>query len=125
VELRTTHLSEDPRVIVECNAMKAADRLGLESEMRTLPNAPFRGVRVEVPVRMDDGLLRVFVGYRVQHSGVRGPAKGGIRYDPSTDLNEVRTLAAAHAVAIERVARAERLRGTEPFGARVHEHLKT
>ncbi len=86
---------EDPREIVEYNFQRAADRLGLDKEMRTLLTMPFREVRVEIPVRMDDGSLRVFVGYRVQHSGVRGPAKGGIRYHPSTDLNEVRALAAA------------------------------
>ncbi len=88
-------LSDDPREIVEYNFRKAADRLGLDSEMRTLLTMPFREVRVEVPVRMDNGSLRVFVGYRVQHSGVRGPAKGGIRYHPETDVNEVRALAAA------------------------------
>lgn len=87
--------SQDPREIVEFNVQKAADRLGLDSEMRILLNMPYREVRVEVPVRMDDGSLRVFVDYRVQHSGVRGPAKGGVRYHPSTDLNEVRALAAA------------------------------
>ncbi len=86
---------DDPREIVEYNFQRAADRLNLDKEMRTLLTMPFREVRVEVPVRMDDGTLRVFVGYRVHHSGVRGPAKGGIRYHPSTDLNEVRALAAA------------------------------
>ncbi len=86
---------EDPREIVEYSFQRAADRLGLDSEMRTLLTLPFREVRVEIPVRMDDGSLRVFVGYRVHHNGVRGPAKGGIRYHPSTDLNEVRGLAAA------------------------------
>jgi glutamate dehydrogenase (NAD(P)+) len=82
--------------------MRAADRLGLDSEMGTLLKMPWREIRVEVPVRMDNGSLRVFVGYRVQHNGVRGPAKGGICYHPSTDLNAVRALAAAYAVAIER-----------------------
>jgi glutamate dehydrogenase (NAD(P)+) len=87
--------SEDPREIVNYNFQKAAERLGLDSEMRILLNMPFREVRVEVPVRMDNGSLRVFVGHRVHHSGVRGPAKGGIRYHIHTDLNEVRALAAA------------------------------
>ncbi|MBZ5563972.1 MAG: glutamate dehydrogenase [Acidobacteriia bacterium] len=87
--------SDGPREIVEYNFQRAADRLALDSEMRTLLSTPFREVRVEVPVRMDDGSLRVFVGYRVQHSGVRGPSKGGLRYHPDTDLNEVRALAAA------------------------------
>ena len=87
--------TDDPREIVTYNFQKAAERLGLDAEMRILLNMPFREMRVEVPVRMDNGSLRVFVGYRVQHSGVRGPAKGGIRYHPGTDLNEVRALAAA------------------------------
>ncbi len=87
--------SDGPREIVEFNFQRAADRLGLDAEMRTLLSTPFREVRVEVPVRMDNGSLRVFVGYRVQHSGVRGPSKGGLRYHPDTDLNEVRALAAA------------------------------
>ncbi|MHB8656081.1 MAG: Glu/Leu/Phe/Val family dehydrogenase [Terriglobia bacterium] len=88
-------LIEDPREIVDYNFRRAADRLGLDHEMRTLLTMPFRELRVEIPVRLDDGTLRVFVGYRVQHSGVRGPSKGGIRYHSSTDLNEIRALAAA------------------------------
>jgi glutamate dehydrogenase (NAD(P)+) len=95
VETSVKSSAHDPREIVEYNFQKAAERLGLDHEMRTLLTLPFREVRVEVPVRMDDGGLRVFVGYRVQHSGVRGPAKGGIRYHPDTDLNEVRALASA------------------------------
>src|SRR5713226_6491901 len=86
---------DDPREVVNYNFQRAADRLGLDNEMRLLLTMPFREVRVELPVRMDDGSLRVFVGYRVQHSGVRGPSKGGLRYHPTTDLNEVRALAAA------------------------------
>ena len=50
-------------------------------------------VAVNIPVHMDDGGMKVFKGYRVQHSGVRGPYKGGIRYHPDTDLDEVRALA--------------------------------
>lgn len=95
MEQPASALTEDPREIVEYNFQRAADRLGLDGEMRTLLTMPFRELRVEIPVRMDDGSLRVFVGYRVQHSGVRGPAKGGIRYHPTTDLNEVRALASA------------------------------
>jgi glutamate dehydrogenase (NAD(P)+) len=95
MEQTTRQPGEDPREIVEFNFQRAADRLGLDSEMRTLLTMPFREVRVEIPVRMDNGSLRVLVGYRVHHSGVRGPAKGGIRYHPATDLNEVRAHAAA------------------------------
>ncbi len=55
---------------------------------------PFREVTVEIPVRMDNGDIEVFVGYRVQHNGSRGPMKGGIRFHPEVDLYEVRGLAA-------------------------------
>jgi glutamate dehydrogenase (NAD(P)+) len=72
---------------------KAAEWMGLEREMRILLRAPHREIRVEIPIRMDDGRLESFVGYRVQHNGVRGPQKGGIRYHPDVDLNEVRALA--------------------------------
>lgn len=71
-----------------------ADQLGLEEEVRLLLRRPYRELHVEVPVRMDDGAVRVFPGYRVQHCGARGPYKGGIRFHPEADLDEVRTLAA-------------------------------
>ncbi|HET6372232.1 MAG TPA: Glu/Leu/Phe/Val dehydrogenase dimerization domain-containing protein [Candidatus Polarisedimenticolia bacterium] len=72
---------------------KSADWMGLDREMRILLKIPHREIRVEIPIRMDDGRLESFVGYRVQHNGVRGPQKGGIRYHPEVDLNEVRALA--------------------------------
>ena len=84
-----------PIHIVDHNFQVAAERLGLAEEQRKLLKMPFREVKVEVPIRMDDGDLRVFNGYRVQHSGARGPAKGGIRFHPQVDLNEVRSLAEA------------------------------
>jgi glutamate dehydrogenase (NAD(P)+) len=71
-----------------------ADALGLEEDIRLLLRRPFRELHVEVPVRMDNGSLRVFSGYRVQHNGARGPYKGGVRFHPEADLDEVRTLAA-------------------------------
>ena len=55
---------------------------------------PKRQVTVSLPVRMDDGRLHIFTGYRVLHDTTRGPGKGGIRYHPSVDLNEVKALAA-------------------------------
>jgi glutamate dehydrogenase (NAD(P)+) len=73
---------------------EAADGLDLEEEVRLLLRMPHRELHVEVPVRMDDGTVRVFTGYRVQHNGARGPYKGGLRYHPQADLDEVRTLAA-------------------------------
>ena len=85
----------NPKEIVDRNFQLAADRLGLSGEQRMLLTIPFREVRVEVPVRLDDGSLKVFIGFRIQHSGVRGPAKGGLRYHPMVELDEVRALATA------------------------------
>ena len=52
-----------------------------------------RELIVHFPVKMDDGTVRIFTGYRVQHNVARGPAKGGMRYHPDVDLDEVRALA--------------------------------
>ena len=71
----------------------ACDRLDLDSGMRALLRRSKRELSVNFPVRMDDGSIRVFDGYRVQHNLVRGPGKGGIRYAPVVSLNEVRALA--------------------------------
>ena len=65
----------------------------LKDEMYDVLKSSYREVSVQVPVRMDSGELHVFTGYRVQHNGARGPYKGGIRYHPSADLDEVRALA--------------------------------
>ncbi len=73
---------------------RTADDLGLGEDIRLLLRMPYRELHVEVPVRMDNGRVRVFPGYRVQHSGARGPYKGGVRYHPMVDLDEVRALAA-------------------------------
>ena len=54
---------------------------------------PHREIRVECTIRMDDGRVRTFVGYRVQHDNARGPFKGGLRYSPEVDIDEVRALA--------------------------------
>jgi glutamate dehydrogenase (NAD(P)+) len=71
----------------------AADHLDLDAGVRETLRAPHRELTVRFPVRLDDGRVRVFTGYRVQHNVARGPAKGGLRYHPSTDLDEVRALA--------------------------------
>jgi glutamate dehydrogenase/leucine dehydrogenase len=71
----------------------AADALELKSDTREMIKYPERVLLVSVPVRMDDGRIHRFEGYRVQHSSVRGPAKGGIRYHPQVTLDEVKALA--------------------------------
>jgi glutamate dehydrogenase (NAD(P)+) len=70
-----------------------ATAAGVPEDYRLLLKTPYREMRVEVPVRMDDGRLAVLIGYRVQHNGARGPYKGGIRYHPEADLDEIRALA--------------------------------
>ena len=72
---------------------RAADRLGVSDGERELLRRPWRELLVSVPARMDDGSIRVFDGYRIQHNGARGPYKGGVRYHPSANQDEVRALA--------------------------------
>lgn len=72
----------------------AAQKLGYApADYETLKH-PERELQVSIPVRMDDGTIRVFEGYRVQHSTTRGPAKGGIRFHPAVNKDEVKALAA-------------------------------
>ena len=71
----------------------AAERLELSQELRAILRAPKRELTVNFPVRMDDGRVEMYTGYRVQHNINRGPAKGGIRYDANVSLDEVRALA--------------------------------
>ncbi|MGH2795228.1 MAG: Glu/Leu/Phe/Val family dehydrogenase [Actinomycetota bacterium] len=73
---------------------QAANRISLDDEMRDVLKGSYREMQVQVPVRMDDGKLLVFNGYRVQHNGARGPYKGGVRFHPEAHLDEVRALAA-------------------------------
>ncbi|MCL6564920.1 MAG: Glu/Leu/Phe/Val dehydrogenase [Acidobacteriia bacterium] len=72
----------------------AAQKLGLENGLYRYLKYPDKEITVYIPVGMDDGRLEVFIGYRVQHSLVRGPGKGGIRYAPDVTLDEIRALAA-------------------------------
>lgn len=71
----------------------AADHMKLESDIQLLLRSPYRELVVQVPVRMGDGRLEMFHGYRVHHNAVRGPYKGGIRYHHEVNINEVRSLA--------------------------------
>ena len=73
---------------------EAARIVGLDQDVQEVLGTSYREVAVQVPVRLDDGDLIVVRGYRVQHNGARGPYKGGVRYHPSADLDEVRALAA-------------------------------
>ena len=71
----------------------AADRMELRDDIRAVVRSSYREVQVQIPVTLGDGKIHVFTGFRVQHNGARGPYKGGIRYHPEVDLDEVRALA--------------------------------
>ena len=73
---------------------KAVELLGISEEMYYILKVPRKQVIVGLPVTMDNGSIKVFEGYRVIHSNILGPAKGGIRFDPAVNLDEVRALAA-------------------------------
>ena len=83
----------NPRLAADTRFDIAADKLALDAGTRKVLKSPTREITVNIPVLLDDGRLEVFTGYRVQHSMVRGPGKGGIRYAPDVTLDEVRALA--------------------------------
>ena len=72
---------------------KAADLMGLDPEIRKIVGKTTNEIVVNFPVRMDDGRIEIFTGYRVQHNNVLGPFKGGLRFHPAVDIDEVRALA--------------------------------
>jgi glutamate dehydrogenase (NAD(P)+) len=84
----------NPWVSAEARFDEAAELLGLDEGLRKILRSPALELKVSVPVLLDDGRYEVFTGYRVHHSIVRGPAKGGIRFAPDVTLDEVRALAA-------------------------------
>src|SRR5262249_50883387 len=73
---------------------KACDLINLEPNIRRILAKPTNEITVCFPVKMDDGRVEVFTGYRVQHNSSRGPFKGALRYPPSGGIDEVRALAA-------------------------------
>ena len=85
--------SLNPFEIAQRQFDSAAEKMGLDDGMREVLRNPKRQLVVSVPTLMDDGSVRVFNGYRVQHNIARGPAKGGIRYHPAVTLDEVKALA--------------------------------
>ena len=98
----STALVDDIREIKEENPFesmmsrfdRAAQLLNLDPDLYAVMRVPNRELKVYIPTRMDSGRIQVFEGYRVQHNFARGPAKGGIRYAPDVNLDEVRALAA-------------------------------
>jgi len=118
---------------------RAAEQLGLQERLCRLLTDARREIQVQLPIEMDDGHLATFTGYRVQHNNARGPMKGGLRYHPEVDLDEVRSLAALMtwktavvnipfggakggiAVDVHRMSESELERLTRKFVAKLHE----
>src|SRR3977135_1964354 len=98
----STALVDDIKEIKEDNPFesmmsrfdRAAQLLNLDPDLYAVMRVPNRELKVYIPTRMDSGRIQVFEGFRVQHNFARGPAKGGIRYSPDVNLDEIRALAA-------------------------------
>jgi glutamate dehydrogenase (NAD(P)+) len=98
-EFRMSHASESEELLnvyqnAEARFEIAAKKLGLEQGIYRYLKYPSKEITLYIPVGMDSGALEVFIGYRVLHSTVRGPGKGGIRFAPDVSIDEVRALAA-------------------------------
>src|SRR6478735_3976613 len=102
VSMQNTVYVDDIREIKEENPFesmmsrfdRAAQLLNLDPDLYAVMRVPNRELKVYIPTRMDSGRIQVFEGYRVQHNFARGPAKGGIRYAPDVNLDEVKALSA-------------------------------
>lgn len=82
----------NPFEMAQAQFDKIADTLGLDQATRDLLRVPLREYQFSIPVRLDDGRVKIFRGFRVQHSDARGPSKGGIRFHPYETLDTVRAL---------------------------------
>ena len=83
----------NPYRIAQLQFDMAAEFLKLDSGLRQILRTPRRVLEVAIPIKLDNGQVKVFTGYRVQHNVARGPAKGGVRFHPNLSLDEVRALA--------------------------------
>src|SRR5918912_3564325 len=86
--------SLNPFAIAQQQFDTAAQILNLDTRLRAVLREPVRELHVSLPVRMDDGKVKVFKGFRVQYNDARGPSKGGIRFHPEETIDTVRALAA-------------------------------
>jgi len=90
----TTHVAANPFEIAQAQLDKAAKRLSLDPSVHAVLREPLRELHVSLPVKMDNGKVQVFKGFRVQYNDARGPNKGGIRFHPDETIDTVRALAA-------------------------------
>src|SRR4051794_35949147 len=88
-----TETKSNPFQVAQEQIHIAAQKINLDPGIEAILREPERELHVHFPVRMDDGTIRVFTGYRVQHNTARGPAKGGIRFHQDVSIDEVKALA--------------------------------
>ena len=82
--------TSNPFKAVQMQIKKACEKLGLEKSIYEILKEPERVLVVSIPVKMDDGLIKTFTGYRAQHCTIMGPGKGGFRFHPSVTFDEVK-----------------------------------
>jgi glutamate dehydrogenase (NAD(P)+) len=87
-------MTSNPFAIAQAQLAQAANLLNLDPDLHELLRQPIAEHHIRIPVRMDDGRVRIFTGYRVQYNDARGPCKGGIRFHPEETIDTVRALAA-------------------------------
>src|SRR4051794_16981032 len=87
-------MNSNPFAIAQAQLDEAANLLNLDQDLHELLRQPMNEHHVRIPVRMDDGRVKVFSGFRVQYNDARGPCKGGIRFHPEETIDTVRALAA-------------------------------
>ncbi|MGM9921090.1 MAG: Glu/Leu/Phe/Val dehydrogenase dimerization domain-containing protein, partial [Bhargavaea sp.] len=87
-------MSENTNLVTSTQKVihEALDKLGYDEGMYELLKEPIRMTEVRIPIRMDDGKVKVFTGYRAQHNDAVGPTKGGVRFHPGVTADEVRAL---------------------------------
>ena len=93
LELRETHLKENPFRIAQDQLAKVAQTFGIDDRLVNVLQECKKAIEVSIPTSMDDGRVLAYKGYRVTHNIARGPSKGGIRYHPDVTLDEVKALA--------------------------------
>src|SRR3954451_23392547 len=84
---------ESPQEILNFEFALAAEQLKLEKDLQQLLKIPYREIEIQIPVKMDNGRLKIFTGYRSQHNAARGPYLGGIRFHEELTREEIRALA--------------------------------
>src|SRR5438105_693229 len=88
-----SHLRENPFELARLQLHRVAEAFGIDDRLVNVLQECKKSVEVSIPTSMDDGSVRAFKGFRVQHNIARGPSKGGIRYHPDVTLDEVKSLA--------------------------------